>query len=91
MITQRALRTVFIVCLSLIFGGAATAQAADALPSWEDGKAKESIIAFVAKVTQEGSSRLRAAAERIAVFDNDGTLWAEQPMYFPGPLRASTA
>jgi len=82
MTTQRALRAISIVCFALIFGGAATAQAADALPSWEDGKAKESIIAFVANVTQEGSSDFVPPNERIAVFDNDGTLWAERPMYF---------
>jgi haloacid dehalogenase-like hydrolase len=54
----------------------------DPLPSWNDGKAKESIIDFVAKVTKEGSPDFAPTAERIATFDNDGTLWAEQPMYF---------
>ncbi len=58
------------------------AQAADALPSWNDGRAKQSIVDFVAKVTKEGSPEFVPVAERIAVFDNDGTLWAEQPMYF---------
>jgi hypothetical protein len=62
---------------ALAFGSMATAQTADPLPSWNDGNAKLSIIAFVAQVTKEGSP-----AERIATFDNDGTLWAEQPMYF---------
>jgi len=56
--------------------------AADPLPSWNDGKAKQSIVAFVAKVTTEGSPDFVPPAERIATFDNDGTLWAEQPMYF---------
>ena len=55
--------------------------AADSLPSWNDGKAKQSIIEFVAKVTKEGSSDFVPPEERIATFDNDGTLWAEQPMY----------
>jgi len=59
-----------------------SARAADPLPSWNDGKAKQSIIEFVAKVTNEGSPDFVPLAERIAVFDNDGTLWAEQPMYF---------
>ncbi|MFQ3225721.1 MAG: phosphoserine phosphatase [Lentimonas sp.] len=68
--------------LVLVFFGLATAQASEPLPSWNDGEAKQSIIEFVAKVTQEGSSDYVAPAERIAVFDNDGTLWAEQPMYF---------
>ena len=57
------------------------AQARDPLPSWHDGKAKQAIVAFVAKVTKEGSPDFVSPAERIATFDNDGTLWAEQPMY----------
>ena len=57
-------------------------QTVDPLPSWNDGKAKLSIIEFVAKVTEEGSSDFVPPEERIATFDNDGTLWAEQPMYF---------
>jgi hypothetical protein len=56
--------------------------AADALSSWNDGPAKNSILQFVAKVTKGGSPDFVPPAERIAVFDNDGTLWAEQPMYF---------
>ena len=66
---------------TLAFGSIATAQTADPLPTWSDGKAKQSIIAFVAKVTKEGSPDFVTPAERIATFDNDGTLWAEQPMY----------
>lgn len=58
------------------------AHAADPLPSWNEGKAKESIIAFVEKVTKKGSADFVPANERIATFDNDGCLWAEQPMYF---------
>jgi phosphoserine phosphatase len=54
----------------------------NALPSWNDGAAKQSIVDFVAKVTREGGPDYVAPAERIATFDNDGTLWAEQPMYF---------
>ena len=57
-------------------------QAADALPSWNDGKAKQSVIDFVKRVSVKGGKEFVPAAERIAVFDNDGTLWAEQPMYF---------
>jgi hypothetical protein len=60
----------------------AMAHAQDLLPSWSDGKAKQAIVAFVAKVTKEGSPDFVPPAERIATFDNDGTLWAEQPMYF---------
>ena len=58
------------------------AQSADPLPSWNDGKSKQSILSFVSKVTKEGSSEFVPPAERIATFDNDGTLWAEQPLYF---------
>jgi hypothetical protein len=58
------------------------AQSADPLPSWNDGKAKQSILTFVSKVTKEGSPEFVPPAERIATFDNDGTLWAEQPLYF---------
>ena len=54
----------------------------DPLPSWNDGKSKQSILDFVAKVTAEGSPDFIPIPERIATFDNDGTLWAEQPMYF---------
>jgi hypothetical protein len=61
--------------------GAAVAQAADPLPSWNDGKARQAIVDFVTKVTKDGSRDFVPVAERIAVFDNDGTLWSEQPMY----------
>lgn len=54
----------------------------DYLASWNDGPAKTSIISFVQKVTNRGSPDFVPPAERIAVFDNDGTLWAEQPAYF---------
>jgi phosphoglycolate phosphatase-like HAD superfamily hydrolase len=54
---------------------------ADALPSWNDGKAKQAIVAFVDKVTRQGSPDFVPPPERIATFDNDGTLWSEQPMY----------
>ncbi|MCF7675711.1 MAG: haloacid dehalogenase-like hydrolase [Akkermansiaceae bacterium] len=58
------------------------ARAADPLPSWNDGTAKQSIVAFVEKITKAGSPDFVPVAERIATFDNDGCLWAEQPMYF---------
>jgi phosphoserine phosphatase len=57
-----------------------TAHAADPLPSWNDGPAKQSIIAFVEKVTMTGSPDFVPVPERIAVYDNDGTLWCEQPV-----------
>jgi hypothetical protein len=54
--------------------------AADPLPSWNDGPTKQGIISFVDKVTKEGSPAFVPPAERIATFDNDGTLWCEQPL-----------
>jgi hypothetical protein len=53
--------------------------AADPLPSWNDGPAKQSIVSFIEKVTDEGSPSFVPVPERIATFDNDGTLWCEQP------------
>ena len=61
---------------------ATIAAAADPLPSWNEGKAKQSIIAFVEKVTKAGSPDFVPIPERIAVFDNDGTLWCEAPIPF---------
>ncbi|MBP7080940.1 MAG: haloacid dehalogenase-like hydrolase [Rhodocyclaceae bacterium] len=60
----------------------APAYAADPLPSWNNAASKASIISFVERVTKPGSKDFVAPGERIAVFDNDGTLWSEQPMYF---------
>ena len=58
------------------------ALATEVLPSWNDGVAKARILAFVRAVTEPGGKDFVPPAERIAVFDNDGTLWSEQPMYF---------
>ena len=55
---------------------------ADAVPSWNDANAKKNLVKFVQAVTQKGSDNYVIPSERIAVFDNDGTLWSEQPMYF---------
>ncbi len=52
------------------------------LPSWNEGKAKNAIIDFVNKTTQKGSADYIPLSDRIACFDNDGTLWSEQPLYF---------
>ena len=56
--------------------------AADPLPSWNDTAPKQAIVAFVEKTTREGSPDFVPVPERIAVFDNDGALWSEQPAYF---------
>src|SRR5438309_2178706 len=70
-----------IATLALLLG-AAYAAAQDPLPSWNDTAPKKAIVAFVEKVTMEGSSDFVSPNERIATFDNDGTLWCEQPIYF---------
>ena len=53
----------------------------DPLPSWNEGPAKSAIRGFVGRITREGSPGFVPVADRIAVFDNDGTLWCEQPVY----------
>jgi phosphoserine phosphatase len=58
------------------------AKATEPLPSWNEGPAKSSIIEFVQAITDQSGKDFVKPAERIAVFDNDGTLWSEQPMYF---------
>src|SRR5215510_6975038 len=54
----------------------------DPLPSWSDGASKKAIMDFVASVTTKGNKDYVPVEERIACFDNDGTLWSEQPVYF---------
>jgi hypothetical protein len=73
-----------LVALSLFMGMLVgePAKAAGALPSWNDGAVKARIVSFVETVTDPRSRSYVAPAERIAVFDNDGTLWSEQPAYF---------
>jgi hypothetical protein len=62
--------------------GAGQTPVTDPLPSWNDTAPKKAIFEFVARVTRQASSEFVPEPERIATFDNDGTLWAEQPMYF---------
>jgi len=78
---MKTIRNKFVL-LAIAIAGLTTAYAQDPLPSWNDTASKKAIVAFVAKVTKEGSPDFVPAAERIATFDNDGTLWCEQPMYF---------
>jgi phosphoserine phosphatase len=75
---------ILVACLTLALPAFTWAQTPDPLPSWNDTAPKKAIMAFVEKVTKEGSPDFVAAAERIATFDNDGTLWCEQPIYFQG-------
>jgi phosphoserine phosphatase len=71
-----------MIIASALLAFAFTTRAADPLPSWNDTAPKKAIAAFVEKVTKPGSPDFVPVPERIATFDNDGTLWSEQPMYF---------
>ena len=62
--------------------GCAAPAPRDPLPSWNDTASKKTVMDFVTRVTTAGGSDFVAPSERIATFDNDGTLWAEQPIYF---------
>src|SRR3954470_181493 len=74
--------TVLIAATMVLGAGLAqTAQPnSDALPSWNAGPSKQAMVRFVSDVTKVGGPRYVAPAERIATFDNDGTLWVEQPI-----------
>lgn len=71
-----------VMALVLILHSPGASRAADPLPSWNEGPSKAAIISFVERVTTEGSADFVHLPERIAVFDNDGTLWPENPMPF---------
>jgi hypothetical protein len=77
----RRLLAPWVAIAALAAAGAALAQA-DPLPSWSEGAAKARIVGFVTAVTGQGGKDYVPRADRIAVFDNDGTLWSEQPSYF---------
>jgi phosphoserine phosphatase len=76
---QRILSLLLTMFLIIVVSGSALAQ--DPLPSWNDGPAKKAILEFVAEVTNEKGGQYVEPIERIATFDNDGTLWVESPMY----------
>jgi phosphoserine phosphatase len=78
--TVMKIRAIFSLVV-LLAAGTASAAGDDPLPSWNDGAAKRAIVTFVEKVSKPDSSDFVPEAERIAVFDNDGTLWVEQPLY----------
>lgn len=75
------MRIITVLALVLPVFGSTFLFADDPLPSWNDTAPKKAIVAFVERVTKEGSQDFVPVPERIAVFDNDGTLWAEQPIY----------
>lgn len=72
----------FTASIAMLLAASVTAVASDPLASWNDNAAKQSVMAFVERVTDEGSPDFVPVEERIATFDNDGTLWSEQPYYF---------
>jgi len=80
---MKTTRLQILFAAALIGAAAFTAtisRAADPLPSWKDGAAKKAIVEFVKVTTTKGSPKFVPPAERIATFDNDGTLWSEQPV-----------
>src|SRR5215475_5837959 len=80
---RRFTLAVAVLGLTVVFGWTSRAFAqSDPLPSWNDTPAKQAIIAFVGRITDAGGPDFVAPPDRIATFDNDGTLWVEQPMYF---------
>ena len=76
------MKSLLMKCILALLLFANTAFAADSLPSWNDTAPKKAIVAFVEDVTNPGSRDFVPVEKRIATFDNDGTLWAEQPIYF---------
>ena len=70
-----------IAVLAITLAGFTNTQAQDPLPSWNDGAAKQAIVDFVKATTETGGANFVAPEERIATFDQDGTLWVEHPMY----------
>lgn len=79
---RMVLRKLVTAALVIAAISASQARAAAPLPSWNETATKQAIITFVEKLTAEGSPDFVVPAERIATFDNDGTLWSEQPLYF---------
>src|SRR5262250_3325375 len=77
---RHLLVSVLAVVANLAFGTHALAQT-DPLPSWNEGAAKQAIVKFVEATTTQGSPKFVPPAERVATFDQDGTLWVEHPMY----------
>ena len=76
------LRSRLLQAILLATLGITSARAADPLPSWNDGATKQRIVEFVRSVTTTGGPHFVPISQRIATFDNDGTLWSEQPAYF---------
>jgi hypothetical protein len=78
---QRASQAAFLTLAALLVIGAQALAETDPLPSWNDGATKAAIVAFVGVTTDKSSPHFVPPEERIATFDNDGTLWPSHPMY----------
>jgi phosphoserine phosphatase len=76
---MKPIRNTFVL-LAIALADLTTTQAQDPLPSWNDTAPRKAVVAFVEKVTKSGSPEFVPPAERIATFDNDGTLWCEKPL-----------
>ncbi len=88
--TQRQPVCIFLIILTLLWivpivqaSDLSPLRGTDPLPSWNNTAAKKATIVFVERATREGTPDYVPPAERIATFENDGALWAEQPLYFP--------
>jgi phosphoglycolate phosphatase-like HAD superfamily hydrolase len=81
-LSRRAVLVAAIFWCAVAWPGAPARAQSDPLPSWSEGAAKKAITNFVGRVTTQGAADFVPPEERIAVFDNDGTLWCEQPVYF---------
>src|SRR5216110_3699822 len=77
---MKPIRSTFAL-LAIVVAGLTSTQAQDLLSSWNDGPAKQAIVDFVKATTETGGANFVAPEERIATFDQDGTLWVEHPMY----------
>src|SRR5882724_5753537 len=77
---MKTIRNKFVL-LAIVIAGLTTTHAQDPLPAWNDGPAKQAIVDFVKATTETGGANFVAPEERIATFDQDGTLWVEHPMY----------
>src|SRR5258707_7621622 len=93
LLSALAILPAFPGALLPISASAQTVTTGSPLPSWNDGAAKQAILNFVVAVTRERSPNFVPPAERIATFDNDGTLWCEHPIYVhlafpPDPVKA---
>jgi hypothetical protein len=85
------LRPALLAVISLAFSLSDSLAQSDPPPSWNDGAVKQSIISFVGRVTRSGGAHFVPEAQRVAVFDKDGTLWAERPISFQLALKSATS